>query len=154
MAYPRFQRSRAHKYTADSAGDITLNGTSWAAVHATRGRHVIHAQIGDVIECACTFSLGNENVQMAMDFGIIVSNAIARRSSGGADAGLVYALGGSYAWLSMTGWFTVEASDLVNDMVEIAIVYKGNTANNRTLRASLERNALVFGARNLGPAAE
>lgn len=144
MAYPRFQLARNFKWDMRTAGNISLNSTSWAAV-PTLGTFTLACQVGDVIRFAITSFADSAAVELYFDVATIVSAVPANYFS---TATATPATAGIAGWgvpasvdVPITGeaFYAVQAGDIVSGAVTFQQYYKSSTGTSRSLRADSAR---------------
>lgn len=155
--------SYANRYAAAkrTSGAITLNSAVWANVD-TGLDLVLNASAGDVIEYAPSFVGPNGyNVGIGFDVATIVSAAVVNVfSTGGAQNNTYNGITGWY-WtnssviniyqsVSGSAFYTLQAGDISSGTVTLRLRYRGDSATNRVLYASVDLQLNVW-ARNLGP---
>lgn len=160
MAYPRFQRARAHRFFTRTAGNLTLNSGSWANLPTigTTFDIVLEAQVGDVIEAGIKAHTGGEGATAAFDVVTIVSAAYyssfstqsTTRPSAGAGAWFVES---AYA-VDVSGSFmyVLTSGDISGGQVTLRVQYSQAAGSNKTLYANTANAPFQFYAKNLGPA--
>lgn len=169
MAYPRFQRARAHRFIrrgtgtnmalANNAGTYVDFGGVTNGPGAAGFDMTIEAQIGDVLEYTPNFLAGNEAVITTWDIATIVSAAVVNWFSSGTSThptsnGLIgwYASGsGQYFNITGPAWYTVQAGDIdANGRVTVR-PYVLSTGV-RTIYTDGSSGFLLLSVKNLGPA--
>lgn len=161
MAYPRFGRARSLVKARRTAGDLTLNSTSWANVDTGLDLTLDECQEGDEIVYGVSGLLGATALEVKFDAVTVVSgtptNSFAKRGAVDASPGAHIA-----AWYvndtaklqhvgGTTPPYTVVAGDLVSGAITFRLRYATYTATNRTLLASASHPLDVW-VMNLGPA--
>ena len=156
-------RSYQNRYAAAkrTSGPITLNSATWANVD-TGLDLTLNASAGDVVEYAPSMIGPNgANVFVAFDVATIVSAAVVNVfSTGGAQNNSYYGIS-AWGWtnssvisiyqnVSGSAFYTLQAGDISSGTVTLRLRYKGDTATNRTLYASVDFPLHVW-ARNHGP---
>lgn len=160
MASPRFQRARAHRFARYVGGNITLNSTSWANVHASAFDLTLEAQVGDVLVATPNFRVSTEAVDLWFDAVTVVSGTVTNSFS---RAGAVTTSPPSYGvpgWKCVSGIeqivvggvpYTVVAGDIVDGRVTVRLRYVTATATNRTMNADGTNWPAFFMLQNIGP---
>lgn len=157
MSYPRFQRSRDFKFFNRTAGNLTLNSTTWANLPTigTTWDITLAAETGDTVQVGLSALWGSEAVFGFLDVSTIVS-AVAVNALSGAGG-----VGGE----GMAGWrgaastafpigaspmYTLLVGDISSGTVTLRLRYRTFTAAAKTLYAATD-DPLHFWAKNLGP---
>ncbi len=158
MAYPRFQRARAHRFIRRTSGDFTVNGTNWANLD-TGLDQTLEAQVGDVLEAEVVGLWGTEAVNGLLDVVTVVAGSPV---NGFANAGAVTAAPPKYGipgWRGTSGvetvasgaaHYTVVSGDLASGQVLLRLRVATQTATNKTLYAGTN-HFFEFAVWNLGP---
>jgi hypothetical protein len=139
-----------------TAGDLTLNSTTWADVD-TALDITLPARVGDELEASAIGTVGATAVTTIFDVATIVSAAVVNYFTGGGGATLVEgswlipASALSFPIAGVPAPYTVVSGDLSGGTVTCRLRYRTNTATNRTLRAT-SGHPLRFVLKNLGPA--
>jgi hypothetical protein len=135
-----------------TSGDLTLNSLTWVGVAATTGFDItVSAYAGALVELAIIANLGNEAVQLFLDFATVVSSTLTNVVS----TGSAYASGtgvgilqqptatGSLQFMSGSWLYTVAQSDIVPlhagdsfGTVTFRPIYRQGSATNQTYRRS------------------
>jgi len=148
--YARFKRS---------AGDLTLNSTSWANLPTvgTSGDLTINATTGDVVEVSMCSLFGNEAVEGFLDFATIVGGVVTNcfgidGAESASSSGIMSYRGLSSRYDPIGGNFfrTLVAGDISSGTVTVRVRYRTGTAANKLLLASTN-NPLEYWIRNHGP---
>lgn len=167
MSYPRHQRSRTHKYSSLSAGNITVNtvANTWEQLATESGGPgaglldivVSECQVGDVLRVEPTFLVGTEAVAASFDFKTIVSSSpVNSWVTQGASVSTAPANGPWHAaasvWSPIRGGlnYTVQSGDLSSGTVTIRPYVATASATNRTVYAG-STYLLQWSVENLGP---
>lgn len=142
-----------------TAGNITLNSSSWANVDPTVGTTneldiVLAARAGDMVEVGLSGFLQSESVVMYFDAASIVSAAPANYwggAGGASDEGVGAWFAIHAAWKAQSGGAVREivSGDLSAGTVTIRLRFRGSSASDRILRATAA-NPLDFWAKNHG----
>ncbi len=157
MGYPRHRRSRDFKFFTRSAGNLTMNSTSWADLPSitTTWDISLVAQAGDVIRVEITGLWGAEAVEGNLDVVSIVSAAPVNYW-GGDGNGSSNGVGGWYGPASAYSSFggsvrrVLVSGDIASGVVTMRPRYRTATASNKTLFANTN-SSLHFAVDNLGP---
>lgn len=149
MAYPRFQRARAFKFSIRTAGDLTLNSTSWANVD-TGLDITLNCQVGDVVEVNACGLWGGEAVGGRLSVATIVSAAVVNRVGGTNGVAAWFGVDNYMSNFGAPYFYTVQAADISSGVVLLRLQYATNSATNKTLYAGTAY-PLLFSAKNLGP---
>lgn len=159
MSYPRFQRSRDFKFFQRTAGNLTVNSTTWADLPTigTTWDAVLPAQAGDVIECGLVaFVAPSGTTYTIMDVASIVAGAAVNYWGGWSGASTGW---GVQAWLGVNTvghskggsvMKTLVAGDLSAGTVTCRLRYRTDNAANQTLCGDAIQ-PLQFWVKNLGP---
>ena len=157
MAYPRYQAARAHKSFTRTAGNLSLNSTTWADLPTigTTWDAVLAAQTGDVIEAQINVATGNQAVACYLDVvTVVASTATNHFAAGGATGTGVPSWTGQGALYDFVGgsWCrTLVAADISAGTTTLRLRYRTASAAVRTLFATTD-NPFQFTVKNLGPA--
>lgn len=149
MGRPRHLPARFHKWWVRTAGDLTLNSTTWAAV-PTVATLALPAEVGDTLEVLVAGTYGTEAVDAFLD---VHTGANYFATAGGASGeGIPGLMGVSGAATKINGTYSydVVSGDLSSGVVTLTLRYRTSAASNRTLRASANQ-PLLFRAWNRGP---
>lgn len=138
------------------AGNITLNSTSWANVHASALDLSVYAEVGDILEYSIGALYANEAVQGALD---IYNTTSGYYWSSGTSTPRTYGPASSWVLLSSqygvaggSVLYTVQSADLdVNGILNCRLRYRTDTATNKTLFAGSAQIDLTASLKNLGP---
>jgi hypothetical protein len=148
--YARFKRT---------AGDLTLNGTSWADLPTigTTGDLTLNATAGDVVEVSISALWGAESPDGFLDFVTIVAGSPVNAfgidgTPNNSSSGIVAwrGIGSRYDMPSGSFYRTLVSGDISGGTVTLRLRCKTGSASNRTLFASTNIT-LEYWARNLGP---
>ena len=158
MAYPRFQRARDVKVFSRTAGNLTLNSTTWADLPTigTTWDVVLAAQVGDTIEAGASFFTGAEAIHVFFDAVTVVGGAVVASISGATTANTSQGAScwrGTASTEGIHGGSVMRAllvSDLSAGTVTVRLRYRSNGAVNRTFYSNTD-NPAQFWVRNLGP---
>lgn len=152
MPYPRFQRSRTHKFTTRTAGDLSITSTTFTAVDVALDI-TLEATYNDVLEIGLQAQWGAEAVVGRLRAVTVIGATLPTTAMLG-DGTL-----GNPAWIgnasSTTGiggsfMYAVKTADISNDLVQVRLEALVDTAVAKTLSASVA-TPLHFWARNIGP---
>lgn len=151
MASPRFRLGRAHKKATRTAGNITLNSTSWTAVNS--GLDItLAAQVGDDLEFLFDADVETASPTAFFTVGTLVSAAIVNQAGSANYGPSGWAARASQEERKNCKYiYTVVSGDLSGGTVTCRLLYKTSTATNRTLYADTD-TPLLFAVKNLGPA--
>jgi hypothetical protein len=140
-----------------TAGDLTLNSTTWANLPSL-GTLVLDAAIDDVVEVGMSGSFGTEAVDAFLDIG---SDVAGIQNVWSLDGSEVAAANGVQAWKGDSGVDNgfggtsrrkLVSGDISSGQVTLQFRYKTASASNRTLKAD-SNNPLEVWAKNHGPVA-
>ena len=139
-----------------TAGNLTLNSTSWANVSGPADL-VLAADAGDVVEVSCSGFWNSDNVQAHLDVVTLVSGSpVNSFATGGSVAtsgqGIVAWAGWANVQMSMGGnfFYKLVSGDISGGNVTLRLRYRTTSAANKTIVASTDVR-FVFFARNHGP---
>ena len=155
MPYPRFQRSRSHKFALRSTGDVAITSTSFTVVDGGMDL-TLDVQPVDVVELGVSLAAAHNTASglIAFDVGTLVAGSVVSRVSGNtegvsgwresraATAELV-PISGSYLYV-------VTGADMVGTTATFRLLARTNTGT-LTVYADGAARRLQFWARNLGP---
>lgn len=139
-----------------SAGDLTLNSTTWANVGGPADL-VLAADAGDVVQVVVSSLINNEAIELALDVQTIVSSAAV--NSFGTGTTVSNSSRGIAGWqrpasismhLSGSFFYKLVAGDISGGNVTLRLRYRTLTAGNRTMFAATDY-PITFIARNHGP---
>jgi hypothetical protein len=161
MAYPRYLRSRDHKFVRRTSVTTATFTTTTAAQIDTTLDITLAARSGDTIECGVSaFWAGSANSEYgALDVATIVSSSIVNYFSNGTGTHAQY---GVVAWMSNhtvvtneppaggSFMYDVQSGDLSGGLVTLRLVGYLSAAGSRALTVSAAL-PLQFWAKNLGP---
>lgn len=163
MGSPRYRRSRVHKATRLSTGNLTLNSTNWADVNnAALDREIKEAQAGDAVVVGLSGRWGTEAVWGFLDIVTVVASTPLNSfcQQGPVVASPSGNVEGIPAWHGVSGGHTpisgysmpyvLTAADVVDGVVTLRLRYATLTAANKTLYASTAI-PLDLWAVNMGP---
>lgn len=154
MSYPRYRAARAHKFVTRTAGNLSLNSTSWADI-STGLDLTLAAQVGDVVRVTIAAYWGNEAVAGYLDAASRVSGATVNHwaTSGASGQGIVGLVGDGNAFnYRNASWRrTLEASDIDAGTVTVRVRYRTSTATAKTVFANTDV-PFQWCLDNLGPA--
>lgn len=137
-----------------TAGNITLNSTTWADVPVSGALDItIAAEEGDWIEAGISGLLNAVTVQVFMDVATIVSGSPVNYFGGtgaSTDRGIVgwWGVASQNSQLSGHVPYQVQAGDIEAGSVRLRLQYRTATSNNRLLLATSDIS-LAFFAKNL-----
>lgn len=159
MAYPRFVRSRTLVKARRTAGNLTLNSTSWADVDTGLDLTLEGVQVGDEIAYGVSGLIDNEALVVRFDVVTIVSasvvNSVGERGPVSTGEGVIaWRMDSTLDRHPLSGYappYTLVASDLDGAAVTLRLRYQTASASNRTLFARTDVPLDVW-AMNLGPA--
>lgn len=160
MAYPRYRAARSHKSFLRTAGNLTLNSTSWADLPTvgTTWDLVLAAQVGDTVEVGLSARIDSEAVELYLDVVTIVSAAAV--TSVGNQAAPSSTTRGVSAWTGIpsvvgkaagSALYTLVSADISSGTVTLRLRYRTSSATNKVLNAVADY-PLHFWGKNLGPA--
>jgi hypothetical protein len=158
-SYPRFQRARDFKFFTRTAGDLTINSTTWANLPTigTTWDITLTAQVGDTVEVGFSALLSPEAVVAVFDAVTVVSGSLVNSVASQTTPNDSYE--GVAAWFATSSvavgaggvvMYTLLAGDVSAGTVTLRPRYRTSTATNRTLNAATNQ-PLQFWAKNLGP---
>lgn len=158
MAYPRFQRARAFKFSRHTSGNVSVTSTSWANFD-TGLDLVLDAQTGDVVEVGLS-ALGDSAgtaADILFDAGTLVSSAIVNVvSTGTSENGSSDGVAAWYCYRSMLAgaggsvMYALQAGDIASGTVTLRVRVRLSSAGSRSVLASTN-DPVCFWAKNLGP---
>lgn len=145
-------------FTKRTAGDITVNGTSWANLD-TGMDIVLTAQTADVIEVHLNTFYGATAVTVGLDVVTVVGgspvNSLAtgaapdNANSGIAGCSIASGLGAVSIGASGSTMYTLQSGDISGGTVTLRVRVRTGTAANRTVSGTVVRPTF-FSAKNLG----
>lgn len=153
MPYPHYLRARSHKRVVRTSGDIPFVGLyTDGFIAVDPGLDItLDALVGDVIEYGISGFVGSEGVDLMLDVGTYVSEAVVTRTGSTYGAMGWYSVGNVFRGLTGSVWHTLSAGDIFANTVTLRLLGGTGTAMARTIRASTDEPFTVF-ARNIGPA--
>lgn len=156
MGYPRFRRSRAHKFSRRTSGNIAIVNAAWQDI-AVDLDIVLEAQVGDTIEVGVTGSWMGEALNGYLDVVTRVNGVQVSNISGVTESGTSEGVTGWYglpsAWSPVGGSVmnTLVAGDIsANGLVTLRLRGRTNAAGTKSIAATAAI-PFQFWAKNLGP---
>lgn len=163
MAYPRFQRARAHKYVKYTGGDLALSSATWvnlsteASLSTAFFDIVLRAQAGDTIEYGMNALWSDNAVDGYVDVMTVVASAGVHwfgsgepTTSSGSGVNGWWGGTGIYAQISGSVPLTLVSGDIASGTVTLRPRYRGQTGGNKTIFAGTD-DIFQLWAKNLGP---
>lgn len=139
-------------HTKRTAGDLTLNSTTWANVD-TGMDITLPAATGDLIEASVSALAGAQAVSIYMDVATIVAGSPVNyfaSSGGGSDTPAPWVgFASATTVISGTVMYTVQAGDISGGNVVLRLRYRESSATNKII-SGVAGIPLHFAAKNYG----